>query len=97
MQEAELKERIECLFASALAQTYQRDALIELYHILRQAWHQLEQSADQSAYFSALSAALQQIRSTGLKIQQYSQVAVEDQEIIKSILYQFAQLEGDAK
>lgn len=97
MQEAELKERVEHLFASALAQTYHRDALIEFYHILRQAWSQLEQASGQDAYYSTLREVLQQIKSTNLELRQRDQLEVVDQEVIESIQYHFVQLEEDAK
>jgi GTPase SAR1 family protein len=43
MPETELAERVEQLFASALAQTYQREALADVHHAVQQGWRRLKQ------------------------------------------------------
>lgn len=43
MPESALTERVEQLFASALAQTYQREGLSDLHDALQQSWRRLKQ------------------------------------------------------
>lgn len=95
MQEAELSERVEQFFASALAQTYQRDALIELYHLLRQTWSQLESTAGAEIYPHELREALRLIAGTCLRMQGLSQAEDEDRQVIESIQQYALQLEEE--
>jgi hypothetical protein len=97
MQEAELIEHAEQLFASALVRAYQRDALIELYCELQQIWRTLVQPSDQRAYSIKLSSALQQVENACLENQRNRQLPAADLEIIKEIESQFAQLAELAK
>lgn len=93
MQEADLIERAEHLFANALLQTYQRDGLIDLYHALRSTWQNLVQPSDQENYRSKLCNALQQIKSASLWSQQNRQLTARELEIVREIGHQLAQLE----
>ena len=93
MQEAELIARVEHLFANALVQTYQQDALIDLYHALRHIWRNLTLPSDQHMYEARLCNALQQIKNASLSSQQHRQLTTEELEIVREIIHQSAQLE----
>jgi hypothetical protein len=97
MQNAELSELVEQLFLSSLAQVYQHDALIDLYHVLRQTWRNLAQPSDQGAYRLKLASVLPQIRNACLWCQQNSQLEKADLEVVGQIEDQFAQLEAQMK
>lgn len=97
MQNAELSELVEQLFVSSLAQVYQRDALIDLYHALRQAWHNLAQPSDMGTYLLRLTGVLPKIKGACLWCQRSNQLAEDDLEVIRQIEDQFAQLAGQVK
>ena len=93
MQEAELLERVEHLFANALVQTYQQDGLLDFYHTLRNIWRQLVQPSRQEMDRSKLCHALQQIKSASLESQQKRQLTASELAIVREIKQQCAQLE----
>jgi len=97
MQEAELIEHIEQLFASVLVRAYQRDALIELYRALQQIWRNLVQPSDQRTYLIKLDCALRQIEHVCLENQRNWQLSEGDLAVIEEIKCQFAQLAERAK
>ncbi|HEY0756904.1 MAG TPA: hypothetical protein VGD98_23330 [Ktedonobacteraceae bacterium] len=96
MQEAELNERVEGLFANALARTHRRDALLELYHTLRRSWSKLAGIADPYEYINELERTFGQIISDSLKLRKDSQLTTADMEIVRLLNCQFTQLATEA-
>jgi hypothetical protein len=97
MQEAELIEHVEQLFASVVVRAYQRDALIELYRALQQIWRGLVQPSDQRAYLIKLDYALRQGENVCLENQRNRQLSEGDLEVIEEIKCQLVQFAERAK
>lgn len=95
MQEAELLERIEHLFAAALVRTYQSDALIDFYRVLREIWRYFKQSADRRTVRGRAGVALRQSRDACLSFEIRGNLTGTEREIVRRIQNQCGQLEEE--